>query len=411
MSVTSPQRWLAALPHPSGPLQEVQRRGRIRFGNLPVPSRRLEAWRLTNLSRLEALLDLATVPVPLPVLSSWPEPPAKSIQIVLNPFSDPLANIQLPAGVYPLTQAELSRTLGRGLERCACLFDWPVVLNDSAASSLLALRISGRLTTPLEVIVPSFPVCLAATRLLLLLDDEAELDLLQVLVGDSGSAHSHLVEIRLGHNARLNHGWLALGGGDAALLGHLALEQKPYSYYGLTSVHSGWSFGRFEPRIVQVGGRANTCIRGLQVTMGNQQLATHALMRFDGPQGTLDQLQKGLAGGRSHNIFNGTVQVPRLAQLTDAAQLSRNLLLSSYARIDTKPELEIVADDVRCTHGATIGQLQQEELFYLQSRGIAVNQASALLISGYCSEVLSMLPADAASRWRPMDALMQEVSA
>ena len=410
MTVTKSQRWLATLPHPSGPLQEIQRRGRRRFSTLPVPSHQLESWRLTNLSRLEELFDLSTAPVPLSVPSWWPQPPAKGTRIILNPFSDPLADIQLPAGVRPLTQAELSRALSCGLERCSCLLDWSVALNNAAISSLLALRISGRPAIPLEVVLPSSPVSLAATRLLLLIDDGAELDLLQVLVGNSRSAHSHLVEVHLGHNARLNHGWLALGGGDATFLGHLALQQEPYSHYGLTAVQSGWSLGRFEPRVVQVDGQASTSLRGLQMAMNDQQLATHSLVRFDGPKGTLDQLQKGLAGGYSHNIFNGTVQVPRSAQFTNATQLSRNLLISSNARIDTKPELEIVADNVRCTHGATIGQLQQEELFYLRSRGIAINQASALLIRGYCSEVLDMLPVSA-DRWRPMDTLMRDINA
>jgi Fe-S cluster assembly protein SufD len=100
-------------------------------------------------------------------------------------------------------------------------------------------------------------------------------------------------------------------------------------------------------------------------------------------------------------VFNGAVQVPREAQRTDAAQLSRSLLLSDRARIDTKPELEIVADDVKCAHGATVSQLQSEELFYLRSRGIAEAQAARLLLDGYCQEVLRDLPA-AAAQWTPL---------
>ena len=117
--------------------------------------------------------------------------------------------------------------------------------------------------------------------------------------------------------------------------------------------------------------RPQTVLKGLAVTGADQQLATHTAVRFNGPEGELDQLQKCLAGGQSHAIFNGAISVPRDAQRTNAAQLSRNLLLSDRARVDTKPELEIVADDVRCAHGATVSQLQDDELFYLQSRGIA----------------------------------------
>ena len=97
----------------------------------------------------------------------------------------------------------------------------------------------------------------------------------------------------------------------------------------------------------------------------------------------------------------------RRAQRTNAAQLSRSLLLSDRARVDTKPELEIVADDVKCAHGATISRLQQNELFYLQSRGIGSEQASRLLLRGYCEEVLRELPA-AAAALNPLKLLLRD---
>ena len=132
----------------------------------------------------------------------------------------------------------------------------------------------------------------------------------------------------------------------------------------------------------------------------NQLADTHSLVRFDGPDGQLDQLHKTVAAGAGRSVFNGAVQVPRAAQRTDASQLSRSLLLSDRARVDTKPELEIVADDVKCAHGATVSRLQQDELFYLQSRGIAADQAARLLLAGYCQDVLRELPA-AAAGWLP----------
>jgi len=103
------------------------------------------------------------------------------------------------------------------------------------------------------------------------------------------------------------------------------------------------------------------------------------------------------------------VRVPRAAQRTNAAQLSRSLLLSDRARIDTKPELEIVADDVKCAHGATVSSLQTDELFYLQSRGIGSDQAALLLQRAFCEEVLRELPA-AARSWCPHEALRLEAA-
>jgi Fe-S cluster assembly scaffold protein SufB len=158
---------------------------------------------------------------------------------------------------------------------------------------------------------------------------------------------------------------------------------------------------------VQSQGAASTRLRGLQVCDGRQIADTHSAVCFDGPDGQLDQLHKVLADGQGRSVFNGAVKVPRLAQRTNAAQLSRSLLLSDRARVDTKPELEIVADDVKCAHGATVSRLRQEELFYLQSRGIAASQAATLLKRAFCEEVLRELPA-AAAGWNPLERLLAE---
>ena len=147
-------------------------------------------------------------------------------------------------------------------------------------------------------------------------------------------------------------------------------------------------------------------LKGLQISNNDQQLATHSLVQFNGPEGTLDQFQKSIATGKSHCIFNGAVKVPREAQKTNAAQLSRNLLISDKARIDTKPELEIVADDVKCAHGATVSQLLEEELFYLRSRGITIKEATSLLLRGYCQEILDKLP-DSAEKWQVLNQIIK----
>ena len=119
-------------------------------------------------------------------------------------------------------------------------------------------------------------------------------------------------------------------------------------------------------------------------------------MLFAGPDGRLDQVHKALADGAGRSVFNGAVIVPRQAQRTDAAQLSRSLLLSDRARIDTKPELEIVADDVKCAHGATVGELDKTALFYLESRGLPPTMARALLTRAFLSDALASIADDAA---------------
>ena len=244
-------------------------------------------------------------------------------------------------------------------------------------------------------LVSAQPAALMPLRLLLVLEEKAELELSQLLLAQQPGLTSLVLEAHLARSARLEHGLVALGHLDAALLGHLAVEQEPESSVALTSVSAGWGLARLEPRLLQVDGQAQSTLRGLQLVDGHQIADTHSHVQFGGPEGQLDQVHKAVAAGQGRSVFNGAVRVPRAAQRTNAAQLSRNLLLSDRARIDTKPELEIVADDVKCAHGATVSSLQTEELFYLQSRGIDADQAAGLLKRAFCEEVLRQLPAPA----------------
>ena len=160
-----------------------------------------------------------------------------------------------------------------------------------------------------------------------------------------------------------------------------------------------------EPSIVQLEGYAKTKIKAIQVAKDSSQLDTHSFIKFCGPEGKLEQIHKAIAKDNSHSIFNGIIEVPKVAQKTDASQLSKNLILSKNAIIDTKPELRIVADDVRCSHGATISQFQDEEIFYLQSRGISYEKAAELLLEGYCKEIINLIPLKP-SRWSNLNNLL-----
>jgi Fe-S cluster assembly protein SufD len=286
---------------------------------------------------------------------------------------------------------------------------WSVQLNRATVPGVLALRIRGQVTTCLEVISQAGQGSgILPLRLLLVLEDGASLTMLQVHRAGGTSLTSVVVEAQLGRDASLRHGLLAQGSTHGALLGVTAVTQAPGSVYSHASLCSGWGLARQEPIILQLEGQASTRLRGLHWLEGQQIADTHSLVRFTGPEGTLDQLHKVVAQGESRSVFNGCVQVPRQAQRTQATQMSRSLLLSERARIDTKPELEIVADDVRCTHGATISRLRDEQLFYLRSRGISAAQASRLLLRGYCQDVMDELPLPAQA-WHPLSFLLDEV--
>lgn len=384
--------WLGQLPPPAGDLAAVQQRGRRALAEQPLPGSREEAWRFTDLSLLAQLpLQPASAAEPNP-----PLPPAEPgvLRLHLDGCGDPLAGLDLPNGLQPLSAVELAQGLGHTLAATGCEHHWPVELNHATASRVLALRVASRAQVRLEL-VSAQPAALMPLRLLLVLEEKAELELSQLLLAQQPGLTSLVLEAHLARSARLEHGLVALGHPDAALLGHLAVEQEPESSVALTSVSAGWGLARLEPRLLQVDGQAQSTLRGLQLVDGHQIADTHSHVHFGGPEGQLDQVHKAVAAGQGRSVFNGAVRVPRAAQRTNAAQLSRNLLLSDRARIDTKPELEIVADDVKCAHGATVSSLQTEELFYLQSRGIDADQAAGLLKRAFCEEVLRQLPAPA----------------
>jgi FeS assembly protein SufD len=374
---------------------------------LALPSRRLEDWRFTDPTPIGAIAPQLLTAQPL---SSVPAPLAGTVRLDWN-APDPLAGVCLPAGITPLAGPGLEARRGEAVGACAAGSpspSWLVQFDQALAPRTLALCVSASVETTLELVSDAAEgEGLLPLRLLLWLEPGARLELLEVHRSRGRNLTSVVVEAHLCEGAELRHGVLGQGHPEACLLAHLAVTQAPGSSLTQAVAASGWALARIEPRVLQQAGAASTCLRGLQRVEGRQIADTHAEVAFGGPEGRLDQLHKVVADGEGRSVFNGAVRVPRPAQRTEAAQLSRTLLLSDRARIDTKPELEIVADDVKCAHGATVSRLQQNELFYLQSRGIGAAQASRLLLRGFCEEVLAALPA-AASVWQPLHTLLAE---
>ena len=155
-------------------------------------------------------------------------------------------------------------------------------------------------------------------------------------------------------------------------------------YFGL-----GGALVRNEVRAVFIGERAEATVNGLYQIAGTQHADNHTVIDHARPNCNSHELYKGVLGGKARGVFNGKIFVRPDAQKTDAKQTNKTLLLSDDAIINTKPQLEIYADDVKCTHGATVGQLDAQQLFYLKSRGIPDAQARALLTFAFANDVVS----------------------
>lgn len=199
-------------------------------------------------------------------------------------------------------------------------------------------------------------------------------------------------EIYLEENAHLEHIRVQRESGDGFQIARSAIAQKSHSRYTYVEVSLGAKLSRHNLDIYQQGEQTETHLHGLAMIEGKQVADTHSAVYLHHPHGTVNQLHKCIVDGQAHAIFNGKIVVPKPAQLTNAAQLNRNLLLSAKASVNTKPELQITADNVKCSHGATVSQLEADELFYLRSRGLSEDNARNLLIDAFAAEILDKIP-------------------
>jgi Fe-S cluster assembly protein SufD len=230
-------------------------------------------------------------------------------------------------------------------------------------------------------------------RCLLIAEAGSSLTLIEDHVSLQGAAYlsNAVCEIVLAEQAQLQHIRVQRDGAQAFHIANTAVALGRVSQYRSVSVDMGAQLSRHHLDVV-LGEGADCAVDGLAVVAGSQLADTHSCIVHAQPHGRSRQLHKCIAGGTARAVFTGKVGVRPGAQHTDAAQMSRNLLLSARARIDTQPQLEILADDVKCAHGATVGSLDSEEVFYLQSRGLSDSAARELLTYAFGAEIIARIP-------------------
>jgi Fe-S cluster assembly protein SufD len=198
-------------------------------------------------------------------------------------------------------------------------------------------------------------------------------------------------EALLGEDARLTHHALQLESRAAYHLSGLCVEQRGGSTFESFAWMMGGALSRNEVQLTLNGEGCQAGLYGLSLGEGEQHLDNHTIVEHAQPRCRSYEVYKGIYGGRSKGVFDGTIVVQPHAQKTDAIQYSRSLLLSKDASSSAKPQLKIWADDVKCTHAATVGQLDEEGLFYLRSRGIGEQEARSMLVQAFAGEVLEKI--------------------
>jgi Fe-S cluster assembly protein SufD len=212
-----------------------------------------------------------------------------------------------------------------------------------------------------------------------------------VSLGDSGYFTNAVTEISAGEGAHLDHYKMQRESESAFHVGTVQIRQARGSQLHSFSFAVGGSLARTNIYTSLDGDAATCTLNGLYLTDGTQHIDNQTSIEHIAPNCPSHEVYKGVLDGRSHGVFNGKVYVHPEAQKTDGKQSNNNLLLSPGARVDTKPQLEIFADDVKCTHGATVGRLDELAMFYLNSRGIGPETARVLLTYAFAADVLETI--------------------
>ncbi|MEA5529206.1 Fe-S cluster assembly protein SufD [Dolichospermum sp. UHCC 0684] len=370
-----------------------------------IPNTREEEWRFTDLSSLkqvtfnnnvETFHGTSLQSIILPEVS-------QRLVFVNGVYSPDLSNTEnLPSGLIVGNLNVLSSEIvGEYLAQAEGAKEVFTALNTAALNDVAVVWVGKNvvLETPIHLLfisVSGESATISQPRVLVVAESNSQVTLIEEYIASSQNEGVYftnsVTEIWVNENAQVSHNRIAREGAAAFHVGKTAVTQARYSRYSCNAVTVGGKISRHNLEILQTGEQTETTLNGLTVIADNQLADTHSTLSLNHPHGVSKQLHKCIIGDRAHGVFNGKIFVPKLAQLTNASQLNRNLLLSSKSRIDTKPQLEITADNVKCAHGATVSQLEDDQIFYLESRGIDENNARKLLVNGFAMEVINFIP-------------------
>lgn len=399
-------RWRAS-DAPNHPLMELRRAALERFAAAGFPTQRQEDWKYTNLRRLEARTFAPAASTAVALGAHEPHWIANAgIRIVLiNGHSMPVLSSvgALPPGITLLTLkqwsendpaalaafiAQTSRAQPGALEDLnLAFFEDGVVLDLAAGASP---------DQPIYIVhqwSDGATQLMSNPRVIVRAAANSRCTVIEHFVGGTtGECFTNAVtEIDVAAGASVEHYRIQQESPRAFHIGHVNVRVQRDGRYASHDIALGASLARLNLGTILQGSGAHVALHGLLAPLASQHLDSHTTIDHAAAHTTSDENYRGIAGERGRGVFNGKVIVRPGAQKTDARQSSRNLLLAAGAEIDTKPELEIYADDVKCSHGATTGRLDAAALFYLRSRGLDEAAARTLLIRAFAESILTSI--------------------
>jgi Fe-S cluster assembly protein SufD len=392
------------------PLIEQRRVALNHFLAAGFPTPRDEAWKYTNLRRLEsrafALPEAAPVDVDA-VQQHWIGGSANRFVFLNGHFSSALSHLMpQPPGATVITlgdwlrhEPEQAQEYARraSAERIDALGH----LNAAFAEDGIVIDLAAQASfdEPIHVVhlwTNASQPLMSHPRVIIRAARNSRVTLIEqyLAVGEVEAFTNSVVTLELQAGAKVEHYRIQQESIRSFHIEQVCVDVHEHARYSLRDINVGASLGRFSLQARLLGSGSHVDLKGIFAPRGAQHLDVQTRIEHVAPHTTSEEDYRGIAEGKGRGVFNGKVLVHAGAQKTDARQSSRNLLLSPTAEIDTKPELEIYADDVKCSHGATTGQLDAAALFYLQSRGISAAQARMMLIRAFAQAIRTAIDSE-----------------
>jgi Fe-S cluster assembly protein SufD len=391
-----------------GWLRDLRERGAARFAALGFPTVRQEEWRFTNVSPIAgtAFRLAEKAPTNAAELTARVRVPAAAARIVIlnGRFAPELSSLdKLPRG---LVAGSLANAIVHNRPEVAHLgqLAWEhqpfVALNTAFLEdgAFVAIAPNAAIAEPIHIMVINGGAgkIMAHSRTLIVAGANSQARIAQTFLGAAGECHftNVVTEVSLGENANVD---LYTDQREIDTAYHLSATQiqlQRSATLKSRAVTLGGRLVRNDIVAVLGGEGAHVALDGVYLVDGDRLVDNHTTIDHASPHCTSHELYKGILDGKARAVFNGRIIVREDAQKTDAKQTNRALLLSDEAMVNSNPQLEIFADDVKCTHGAAIGQLDEEAMFYLRARGLTERDARYMLIHAYAGEVLAGITVD-----------------
>uniref|UniRef100_UPI0039A6FC7A Fe-S cluster assembly protein SufD n=1 Tax=Ornithobacterium rhinotracheale TaxID=28251 RepID=UPI0039A6FC7A len=366
------------------------------------PSTKDEEWRFTNLKPItqrEYNLQLSQKTLSLSEVKPYfiPELDSYKIVFVNGFFAENLSNIGSEIEFLPVAAAKENAIYQKYLNTVVKHQNSLETLNTALANSGYYLHIKHhqKVEKPVEIIffTHEAKASFIQPKNLIVLGDNASLNIIESYVSLNQEPHftNAVTEIVVGENTQFNLYKTQNDTQHTALIDQVFTSQQKGSAASIDTLSLGGNFTRNGLNFKQLGEDCNSLMQAVSIGQGEQLIDHHTLVEHTAPNCESHELYRTILDEKAKGVFNGKIIVDAEAQKIDAFQQNNNILLSDDASINTKPQLEIFADDVKCSHGCTVGQLDKNALFYMQQRGIPTKEAQAFLLYAFSADVLSSI--------------------